>query len=174
MKGSVNVDSVEGEWTKFWVTLPCSSKQPVLNDRSQDSIVAQPKDYSLSVNTRQKLILYVEDNAANQRLMSKLMGFRDDMQLVCVDTADKGLEFATTEKPDLILMDIQLPVKDGNQAFVELQADEETKNIPVIAVSANAMQSDIDRSISLGFKGYVTKPIEIQSLFNVIDKVLNQ
>ena len=79
---------------------------------------------------------------------------------------------ARTAKPDLILMDINMPEMNGIQAFKELQNWQETKDIPVIAISANAMESDIDQALETGFTAYLTKPLNISNFLEIIEKHL--
>ena len=117
-------------------------------------------------------ILYMEDNGANLRFMQKALKLRDNLELLCAETAVKGIELAQTEQPDLILLDIQLPELDGYAVFKRLRENALTKNIPVIAVSANAMAQDIHQATQMGFDGYITKPVNLELLFNTIDSIL--
>jgi len=83
-----------------------------------------------------------------------------------------GLELAVAHKPDLILLDINLPGMDGFAVFEILRQREATKNTPVIAISANAMSKDIDRGLKAGFDDYITKPINVMKLLEVLDATL--
>lgn len=117
-----------------------------------------------------KKIVYIEDNPANLRFMQKVLQGRKDVELHCAEDALLGIDIVRRERPGLVLMDIQMPGMDGYEAFSVLQEDAATKSIPVVAVSANAMDSDIKHAYKLGFSGYLTKPIDIQLLFDTIDK----
>ena len=83
-----------------------------------------------------------------------------------------GLELAQNHKPDVILLDIHLPDMDGKEVFKNLKANEKTSAIPVIALSADAMESDIKEVLNLGFTSYITKPIDVADVFRRIDEAL--
>lgn len=119
---------------------------------------------------KRKKIVYIEDNQANLRFMKKVLQSRGDVELYCAEEAREGIDIVRRERPDIILMDIQMPGMDGYEAFALLQEDAATKSIPVIAVSANAMESDIKHALKIGFSAYLTKPVEIQLLFDTIDQ----
>ena len=119
-----------------------------------------------------KKVVYVEDNLANLRFMQKVLKRRENILLLCAENALEGIELIRREQPDLVLMDIQMPGMNGYEAYEELQQDESTCSIPVVAVSANAMDSDISYARSLGFVDYVTKPIDIRLLDETLDAIL--
>jgi two-component system cell cycle response regulator DivK len=108
-------------------------------------------------------ILVVEDNEKNMKL------FRDVLQATGYRTLEattggRAVELATEHRPDLVLMDIQLPDIDGVAALGRLRADERTASIPVLALTAQAMQGDRERFLAAGFDGYVSKPVNIVEL----------
>jgi len=108
-------------------------------------------------------ILVVEDNALNRKLVRDVLqhaGF----EVVEAGTGEDGVELAVRLLPDLVLMDLQLPGIDGNQALRQLRADERTSAIPVVAVTAFAMKDDRDRAGREGFDGYLPKPISARAL----------
>lgn len=119
-----------------------------------------------------KKVVYIEDNLANLRFMEKVLCRKEGLILLTAESALEGIALIRSEKPNLILMDIQMPVIDGYEAFAKLQEDKETRAIPVVAVSANAMETDIRYAHERGFKGYLTKPIDIQLLYVMIDEFL--
>jgi CheY-like chemotaxis protein len=119
----------------------------------------------------QKVILIVEDDPMSLEL------FRDVLQVSGYATLEAtdgrwGVELAQEKKPDLILMDIQLPVMDGLEATGILKADSATKNIPIIALTAYAMEEDEERAIQAGADGYLTKPIRIQGFLEAVEEYL--
>jgi len=116
-------------------------------------------------------ILVVEDNAANMKLASLLLGNAGHSVLSAVD-AEEGLLLARKERPDLILMDIQLPGMDGLAATVLLKDDPVTAGIPVIAVTAMAMTSDREKTEDAGCDGYISKPLRYRELYAAIDLLL--
>ena len=117
-------------------------------------------------------VLYIEDNPANLRLVSQLLGRRGDINMLSAEEPLLGLELASEHKPDLILLDINLPGINGFEVLKYLRQRDATRDKPVIAVSANAMPKDIDRGIEAGFNDYVTKPIDVKALLQTVDKHL--
>ena len=105
-------------------------------------------------------------------MVEQILVNRKDIQLITATNADKGIELAKTKKPDLILMDINLPGMSGVEALEVLRDCPDTCQIPIIAVSANAMQSDIDRALEARFEAYVTKPIRIQKFLDIINNII--
>ena len=117
-------------------------------------------------------MLYIEDNPSNLLLVQLILDNRPDIQLLSATDAEEGIDLAREHRPDLILTDIHLPGMDGVTAFKELLSYEETKDIPVIAVSANVMESDIQRTMREGFRDYIIKPIDIADFLQKVDQAL--
>ena len=118
-----------------------------------------------------KKILLVEDNDLNRDMLSRRLTKRGYEVIVALDGQD-GIDQAKDTKPDLILMDMSLPVKDGWVAAAELKSDVSTKSIPVIGLSAHAMAGDREKAIDAGCDDYDTKPIEIDRLTSKIQVLL--
>jgi len=118
-------------------------------------------------------LLYVEDNPANLMLVEKLLARRADIALLSATNGISGVEMARSARPDVILMDINLPGISGLEALHALMADPGTSSIPVIALSANAMPHDIQRGLKSGFFRYLTKPIKIGELMDALDLALD-
>ncbi len=116
-------------------------------------------------------ILLVEDNEMNRDMLSRRLQRKGFEVLIAVD-GGQGVEMAHAEKPDLILMDMSLPVKDGWTATRELKADDRTKGIPVIALTAHAMSGDREQALAAGCDDYDTKPIELPRLLGKIETLL--
>jgi two-component system cell cycle response regulator DivK len=108
-----------------------------------------------------ELILIVEDNEKNLKLVRDLLQFKGYRTLEA-GTAAEGLRLAAEHRPDLILMDIQLPDMDGSTALGQLRAAPRTAGIAVVALTAQAMGGDRERLLGAGFDGYLTKPISIK------------
>ncbi len=117
------------------------------------------------------LILLVEDNEMNRDMLSRRLVRKGYAVEMAVDGA-QGVAIATEKMPDLILMDMSLPVLDGWEATKLLKADEATKNIPVIALTAHAMSEDRDRALDAGCDDYDTKPVELPRLLEKIEALL--
>ncbi|MDM5180611.1 response regulator [Massilia sp. DJPM01] len=116
-------------------------------------------------------ILIIEDNAANMKLASLLLRHAGHAVL-CAPDAESGLTMARTERPDLILMDVQLPGMDGLAATALLKQDAGTGAIPVIALTAMAMKEDRAKSESAGCDAYIAKPLRHQELYAAINALL--
>ena len=114
-------------------------------------------------------ILIVEDNDKNLKLVRDVLQFKG-YRTVEATTAGEGLRLARERQPILILMDIQLPDFDGITALLRLREDPVTREIPVIAVSASAMPDEQHRILASGFNAYITKPIEVKSFVQTIEK----
>lgn len=108
----------------------------------------------------------------NRDMLSRRL-LRKGYQVVMAFDGQKGLEMAQTEKPDLILMDMGLPVLDGWEATRQLKADAATRHVPVIALTAHAMSSDREEALEAGCDDYATKPIELPSLLAKIEALLS-
>ena len=116
-------------------------------------------------------ILIIEDNVANMKLVTMLLR-NVGHELVCAVDAESGLTLARSELPALILMDVQLPGMDGLTATALLKREPTTAGIPVIALTAMAMQSDREKSKVAGCDAYIAKPLRYQELYAAIDKLL--
>ena len=169
MGGAINFNSKLGVGTCFYVDFQISNEiaqkvsGPVKTETFELKTVAKGE--------RKFSILYIEDNEVNTQLVQKVLSKNRPMvELVCADHARKGIELAVKNQPDLILMDIQMPDIDGIQAFKQLQTFKETIDIPVIALSANAMKHQVEEVMSIGFKFYLTKPINIKQFLEKIDQ----
>jgi len=117
-------------------------------------------------------LLYVEDNPANLKLVQEIIRFRPGMRLLTAPDAQLGLEMARAHLPDIILMDVNLPGMSGLDAVRVLRADARTADIPVIALTANAMPRDVERGMAAGFFRYLIKPINIDEFTEAINSTL--
>ena len=117
-------------------------------------------------------ILLVEDNEMNRDMLSRRLK-KKGFDVVMAFDGKLGIEMAAEEGPDLILLDMSLPVMDGWDAAKHLKANDATKSIPVIALTAHAMAGDKDKALGAGCDDYDTKPVDIKRLLEKIDKLLN-
>ena len=113
-------------------------------------------------------ILLVEDNEMNRDMLSRRLQRRGFEVLLAVDGAE-GIDKARSERPDLILMDMSLPVKDGYEASRELKDDPVTSAIPIIALTAHAMVGDREKCLAAGCDDYDSKPVDLPRLLSKID-----
>jgi CheY-like chemotaxis protein len=116
----------------------------------------------------------VEDNPANMDLVQQILERRENLLLFSASNAQQGIAMARKHRPQVILMDINLPGMSGLEALQILSQDAATRYIPVIAVSANAMPLDVVSGLSAGFFRYLTKPFQIDRFFEVLDLALAQ
>ncbi len=118
-----------------------------------------------------ELILIIEDNEKNRKLCRDVLQVKG-YQTIESETAEEGLKLAVEKSPALILMDIQLPGMDGITALKQLRGDSQTKNIPVIAITASAMTHNRTTMLAEGFDGYQTKPISLKDFLAEVARVL--
>jgi len=116
-------------------------------------------------------ILLVEDNEMNRDMLSRRL-LRNNFEVVMAVNGKEGVDMAKSERPDIILMDMSLPVMDGWEATRTIKADDETKSIPVIALTAHAMESDREQALQAGCDDFDTKPIELPRLLGKINALL--
>jgi CheY-like chemotaxis protein len=116
-------------------------------------------------------VLLVEDNEMNRDMLSRRLVRRGFEVLIAVDGA-AGVEMVRAEKPDLVLMDMSLPVMDGWEATRKIKADDATKNIPVVALTAHAMAGDEEKALAAGCDAYETKPVELTRLLAKMDALI--
>jgi two-component system cell cycle response regulator DivK len=121
--------------------------------------------------TNRRLVLIIEDNAKNVKLMRDLLQFHGYRTREAT-TAEDGVAIALRERPDVILMDVRLPGIDGLAALNVLRADPRTAKIPVVAVTASVMPDERDRFTEAGFDGFVAKPIDIRAFPSQIEAYL--
>ena len=116
-------------------------------------------------------ILLVEDNEMNRDMLSRRLIRRGYEVIIAID-GESGLALAESVTPDLILMDMSLPILDGWEAARRLKSSQATSNIPIIALTAHAMSSDRDKAIQAGCDEYDTKPVELSRLIEKIERLL--
>jgi two-component system, cell cycle response regulator DivK len=116
-------------------------------------------------------LLYVEDNEMNRDMLSRRLQRRGFEVLIAAD-GEEGVILAAAERPDLILMDMSLPVLDGWQATRRIKAAPATRRIPIIGLTAHAMATDRDRCLEAGCDDYDTKPVELGRLLEKIERLL--
>jgi two-component system cell cycle response regulator DivK len=117
-------------------------------------------------------VLLVEDNEMNRDMLSRRLARRGFDVLIAVD-GEQGVEMAKTDRPDLILMDMSLPVLDGWSATRRIKAEIDTRFIPLIALTAHAMAGDRDKALEAGCDDYDTKPIELPRLLDKMERLLS-
>jgi PAS domain S-box-containing protein len=166
MKGRIGVESTVGVGSTFWIELNLTD-EPQLAAVAPKVIADAP-----APGAQMRTLLYVEDNPANLMLVEDLVARRPDMRLLSAADGNRGVEIALAARPDVILMDINLPGISGIQALRLLRADPVTARIPVVALSANAIPRDIEKGLAAGFFRYLTKPIKVDEFMDTLDLAL--
>jgi PAS domain S-box-containing protein len=170
MGGTMGVTSTLGVGSVFWIELETTHTEP--------APAALPILHAMSTPTAgaagagPATVLYIEDNPASLHLVEQIVVFRPDLTMISALNAEDGLAQAFSMLPQVILMDLNLPGMNGNEAKRLLADDPRTAHIPVIALTANAMHNDVKRGIAAGFFRYLTKPLDINILLTAIDDAL--
>ncbi|MEW4280408.1 PAS domain S-box protein [Priestia megaterium] len=165
MNGTCGVRSEEGKGSTFWVRFPLVHP-PVFKRLSNEGEGESFLGFSMPIS-----IVYIEDNDTNIELMQSILSPYKNVKLLVAKTGENGIGLIKSISPDMILIDIDLPDMNGFEVCTQLQLEKELKNIPRVALSASAMQSDIDQAFLVGFSEYVTKPIHIATFLNVLKRL---
>jgi CheY-like chemotaxis protein len=118
-------------------------------------------------------VLYIEDNDDDVYMLKMRLELLGNFEVVTAEDGEKGCEVAATERPDIILMDLEMPVVDGWEATRRLKGNSQTQNIPIIALSAHALAGEREKAIATGCEEFDTKPIEFDRLVATVRRVLD-
>ena len=169
MGGTIGVETGPGRGCLFWIELPQAAQMEEMEASADAPTVPLPVPPS-----RERQVLYIEDNPANMRLVKKIMSGLGGIKLITAESAESGLELVKTDRPHLILLDINLPGMDGLEALGCLRENPETRNIPVVAVTASAMPDQLQRIMEAGFDDFMTKPIDLQRFVEIVVTLLEK
>ena len=171
MGGEVGVESTVDEGSTFWVSLqlaedPAKAVQLVPDAPSAVAAATIPQ--------QPRTVLYIEDNLSNLQLLQRILATRPGIKLVEAMQGRLGLDLAREHHPDLILLDLQLPDLSGEEALLRLQAEPETRQIPVVVISADATRDRAAHLLASGARAYVTKPLDVREFLAILDDVLGR
>jgi signal transduction histidine kinase len=168
MRGTMGVESVVGRGSTFWTELPLApeaARGPQVREPVTAASVGAP------VTKAAKTVLYIEDNLSNLKLLEQVMVRRPEVKLLTAMQGRLGIDLARQHRPDLILLDLDLPDVRGDEILRILRADDSMIAIPVVILTATARPGEIKRLLAAGARAYLTKPIDIPALFKLLDEL---
>lgn len=171
MGGEIGFTSRVDEGTTFWIEVPLADERAAATRAEEGKESGNALDV---LPGGSHTLLYVEDNVANVALMAELVAQVPNLSLLAAKEGVHGLELARTHKPDVILLDINLPGMDGYEILEHLGKDPQTRLIPTLALSANAMPSDVEKGRQAGFYAYLTKPLDVRKLLQALAAALGE
>lgn len=167
--GQIGVESIEGEGSIFWVEFPQNDYLLQVSDHQE---ILDDLDHRLA--SKSGVILYIEDNESNVDLVQEiLISQRSNIRLITESKGIIAVPLAIEYSPDLILLDLNLPDIHGIDVLQQLLSNSMTKSIPVVVISADAMPTQIEQLLAAGARKYVTKPLDLNILLNIIDEYIS-
>jgi signal transduction histidine kinase/CheY-like chemotaxis protein len=164
MGGTLTVTSTPGEGSTFTIELGRGEPAAVAAADTEEHALVSERTYD-----GERSLLYIEDTVANVRLVEEILSSRPSVRLLPAGMGSLGLELAAEHRPDLVLLDLHLPDIGGDEVLARLRADERTKDIPVVILSADATDRTPGPLLDAGAQAYLTKPIGVRELLEVVD-----
>ncbi|MDQ1467650.1 MAG: hypothetical protein QOH10_2065, partial [Actinomycetota bacterium] len=168
MNGTLDLQSSPGTGSTFWIELP-TIEGPIERHERLEHTEPTP---AAGAADHQHTVLYIEDNVANVKLIEHVFAHRPDIHIVPTMQGRMGLELAQRDRPALVLLDLHLPDIDGDEVLRNLRRHPNTVDVPVIVLSADATEHQIQRLLELGATAYLTKPINVQEFLQVVDEYI--
>jgi signal transduction histidine kinase/CheY-like chemotaxis protein len=170
MGGKIGVESQIGIGSTFWIELPQTESQKKHYERISELIKPESE-----IKQNSGIILYIEDNLSNIQLVEQILEtHRPSVNLITNIYGKNAVQFAIDYKPDLILLDLDLPDIHGSKVLILLKAEPRTSEIPVIILSADAMAKQSEQLIEAGAKDYLIKPIDVMQFLKVVDEWMSK
>jgi CheY-like chemotaxis protein len=167
MGGAIGVESALGSGTTFWVELNVADRAP--DTTSEPQAVASAGAVAAAA---EETVLYVEDNVATIQLVSEIFTLRPSIRLLTAMQGSLAFELALQHQPRMIIIDVHLPDMDGFELLQRFKADTRTRDVPVVVLSADATQWQRDRLLGGGASQYLTKPVSVSELLEVVDATI--
>jgi PAS domain S-box-containing protein len=166
MGGVIGMEPAAGQGSVFWVELqqaedPAERARVLENAAGPDDTPSRPRP--------SRTALYIEDNLSNLKLIQKVLTQRPEIRLIAAMHGRMGLDLARQHRPDVILLDLQLPDMSGGEILDALKADAATREIPVVVISADATRGQVGKLMAAGAQAYLTKPLDVQRFLEVLD-----
>jgi len=171
MGGRIGASSTPGAGSSFEVRLPEAADGATTTPQPADSDGVPP--LSTRSDGRPRKLLYIEDNPVNLLIVQEVLSLRPEFELLSATSGLQGVALALAERPDLVLVDMQLPDIDGMEVLRRLRAHEATRDLRCISVSANALPEDMQRALRAGFADYWTKPLDLGRFMRSLDAVFD-
>jgi CheY-like chemotaxis protein len=169
--GRVRLTSEVGVGSRFIVELPLIMAEPDLESPYHGSFATVESNQVIDENSVSPLILLADDNKANIVTFSSYLEAKG-YKMIIANNGQEAIDFARSQKPDLILIDIQMPVLDGLAAMKQIRLDPSLVNIPIVALTALAMAGDREKCLEAGANEYLSKPIKLKTLADTIRNIL--
>jgi PAS domain S-box-containing protein len=168
MQGTIGVTSKQGVGSTFWIELPGAEREVA---RREEMERAAQTDAPATIG-RPRRILYVEDNLSNLTLVQRILSRSYNVQLIPAMQGGLALDLARLHRPDMILLDLHLPDIPGEDVLRQLRQTPDCRGIPVVVLSADATQGQIDKLLAAGAHAYITKPLDLKPFMQVVNDVL--
>jgi protein-histidine pros-kinase len=165
MGGTISIESEVSRGTSFTLELPLSGPPAA----RAAPVPSGKVEVSVPLSGKTVTVLYIEDNQSNYQLVEELVEKRPDVKLIGAMQGQLGVELAVAHRPDLILLDLNLPDIQGDEVLQRLRERPETAAIPVVMLSADALQKQVDKLLAAGARAYLTKPIEVEKFYALLD-----
>jgi CheY-like chemotaxis protein len=169
MDGRIGARSVHGEGSTFWMEMAAAPPATGAGTPAAAEVAALAGQ---DPPARIRRVLYVEDNLSNLRLVESILEAQADLELIPTLQGTMAVQLATQHRPDLVLLDLDLPDITGDEVLRRLRAEPATTGIPVVVVSADALPARADELVALGAEAFITKPIDVAKFINTIQRIL--
>lgn len=166
MDGQITVDSAPGEGSTFTVELVRIEPTAVADAKIEDAVL-DTREY-----TRECTLLYIEDTVANAKLVEQILSRRPSVRVLPAMIGRLGIDLAVEHQPDMILLDLHLPDMNGSEVLTKLRSLPETRDIPILILSADATKRQYEEVMEAGARDYLTKPIRVNELLRIVDRYL--